>query len=176
MSFFSLITGSFLSSDHAKGVFTETESYEKGFSDHYEKNLKPHVESFEKSRMASLLKASNHVRIAIPVVIIIILLAIFAMDSSDYDKNVTQVVFIVALLTCSFLYSWVYKSIKNYSSSIKFHIFPNIISFFGQYQYFSICGRKVHRLKDSDIIPKYDRETSEDQIIGEYKDVKINLF
>lgn len=171
MSLFSLITGSFKNFSEAKGVFTETARYEKGFAQYYIKNIKPSVASFEKKRVESLKKASFRIRISIAIAFVMLIIK----SSINYDQY-NNVVNGIMLLILFGLGGWTYFSIHIYKSSIKSDIFPKILSFIGNYKYSPQCNNMVPPLKDSGIIPNYDRERSEDSISGVYKGVKIDLF
>ena len=51
----------------ARVRFPETELYEKGFADHYDKYLKNKVRKFELNRIAALKKARRNFFIAFPI-------------------------------------------------------------------------------------------------------------
>lgn len=173
----SLITGSFRNTDPTRGVFAETSPYEKGFAAHYQKNIRPHIYSFERLRLESLAQASVRIKLSIPLLILahfLIYVIVSHLQMLEGDKVIAFVT--VSCAVFSGIFIWINDPIKKYTNSIKSNIFPNIISFIGDYKYLPLCPRRIHELEDSDIIPTYDRETSEDAISGKYKNVDIDLF
>ncbi len=176
MNFFSLITGSFRKYEPAKRVFIETEPYENGFSQHYEKNIKPHIDSFEAHRIKSLEEASVRIKVCIPLGILFSIAAFYILKLCEHNSFSFKLTIGVYLLSISALFFLVYSSIQEYGEKIKSVIFPNIISFLGQYQYFPEKKERIAAIIDSGIVPKHDREISEDEISGFYKDVKIDFF
>ncbi len=170
MSFFSLFTGNFRNTNAATGVFIETEPYEKGFAKHYEANIKPHVTEFEKFRVETLEEASKRTKISALLITVLIIGTIFIMlTNSDAEFFPIMIAFIMARI-------WIYTPLNKYKFSIKEKIFPNIFSFIGDYKYSHKCPDRVKELEESTIIPSHTIESSEDQIKGEYKGVKIDLF
>lgn len=176
MSLFSLITGSYLSKDYARGVFEESEPYEKDFSKYYEENLKPLANEFEKFRIHSLMKASKRIRIAVPVAILVFVLSILLIKDDATSEDMIENVVVMSIIIYGVLIAWVYQSINIYTSSIKSEIFPIIMAFLGPYQYYTGSVSMVKKFDNSQIIPNYDYEHSEDLVTGTYKDVSINLF
>ena len=63
-----------------------------------------------------------------------------------------------------------------YQESIKTEIFPNILNFFGDFQYNHETQKSAGSFEYSGLIPHFTRETSEDHILGNYKGVSIDLF
>ena len=63
-----------------------------------------------------------------------------------------------------------------YQQSIKTEIFPNILSFVGDFAYSPQTNQSARQFEDSDIVPRFHRETSEDHIKGRYKGVEVELF
>jgi len=202
MHLLSLLTGSYKNRTKSTGRFKETESYEKGFSDHYQQNIKPHVSKYEELRINSLNIVSKRARIGVPIYIFILISCFYvgflAHKSNRLfeDNGLMALMFIVFSLN-SLILVWIYKPIRKYSSSIKAEIFPNILSFFGDFKYqekeedlatqriaktFSSItsstgiSTSISNLEESDIIPNYNKENSEDFIKGKYKEVDIKLF
>lgn len=140
MSFLSLITGSYKNKIEAKAIFSETESYEKGFSNHYNQYIKPYVIKFEESRISALNIASKRARIGVLIYIFILMSCLYvgflAYRSNRLlgEDSFFELIFIVWSLS-SFIFLWINRPIKKYSSSIKSDIFPNILSFFGDFKY-----------------------------------------
>lgn len=176
MSFFSLITGSFRDTHAACGMFIHTEPYEEGFTEHYTKHIKPHVSSFEELRMQALESASKRTKSAIPLMVLVLFSTIFLLLATEINEYTLKFAYGVIILSFGAASWWIYSSINQYKASIKSDIFPNILSFLGNYTFSPECPNRVYGLRESDIIPDYDRETNEDMIIGKYKDVDIDLF
>ena len=65
------------------------------------------------------------------------------------------------------------KSIVIYQNSVKNQIFPHILSFIGDFTFSAEVSDRVEQYKSSGLLPTYSTETSEDNIIGEYKGVKL---
>ncbi len=174
MSFISLFTGSFLDYKDATGKFIETESYEEGFSNHYDEKIKHHVDEFERQRLEALSEASKRIKISILIMLAIIVAEIgilFLNNGGDLGNYISIIVGGIILAKM-----WVYHPLNKYKSSIKSKIFPNIFSFIGNYTYSEKCPDRVHLLEKSKIIPNYTIETSEDKIEGTYKGISIDLF
>ena len=72
--------------------------------------------------------------------------------------------------------TFVYSSIGNYKVSIKQEIFPRIISFLGEYSFDAEIENQIKRYESSQIVPRYQKETSEDRTTGTYKGVNIEFF
>lgn len=176
MSYLSLLTGNYKKVTPANAVFVETTEYEKGFAEHYKKNIKPFVEDFEKLRMSALDKASLRTRIAVPVVALVLILMYFYASSHKVTNEETKTLMAIALFVVGGAGLWIYSSIGKYKSSIKGIIFPQILSFLGGYKYAPKIAPRGHQYKDWDILPSYDRERSEDEIKGNHKGVAIDFF
>ena len=169
----SLITGSYKNNKLSNSGFIEEKEYEKGFKEHYHQHLLPQISEFEKKRQEALEKASRRAKISLPIVLITTPILIFLGIVSTEDGGGGIGGLIAPSAIALF---FINSSISAYKNSIKEKIFPNIISFLGDYKYSPKCTDRMYRYKSSEIIPKYDRESSEDSIYGEYKSVKINLF
>ncbi len=183
--FYTLITKKYLNNRENTHNFIEEEDFEKGFSEHYEKNIKPLINEFDIERLSLLDKYSSRARISF-----IIILIISPIIGISYNKYKSVDLFLNDQLNISFFYLPILIFIilliiivnyfklfaLNYNSKIKEKIIPSILSFYGNSKYFMNCGKRISEFKESLIIPKYDREYSEDRIIIEYKNVEIDLF
>ncbi len=169
--FASLLSGSYRNAGVASAVFIEEHPHEQGFSAHYEAYIRPHVSGFEEARMEALEKASFRSKASIPIFILVVVVTLFIVSLSG-ELDILGLI-IVALLI---LGGWICAPLMKYGSSIKTLIFPNIVSFIEGFDYEPKCADRAHRLKNSDIIPSYDREISEDQVRGAYKGVEVDLF
>lgn len=176
MSLFSLFTGSFCKQKAAEALFVETKDYEKGFAQHYDKHLKDRVEIFEAKRIEHLKKASFRLKLSL-LFMIIFVIVIFSINNEVWqDEGAVKIALTCFLASVMGAGYWVHQSINAYCASIKSDIFPNILSFLGDYDYFPTGNTDISSFVDSSIIPKYDRASHEDEIIGQYKGVGIKLF
>ena len=176
MSLFSLLTGSFRNRKIADAVFVEKHPYEKGFSAHYEKYLKPHVEKFEEKRLEALKEASYRLKVSIPGVILAIFASFMIVKIYGVSEDSIRLGFFIVLFALMAASYWIYISINKYAASIKSDIFPNILSFLGDYHYFPLGKSRMVSFKDSAIIPKLECEINKDEIVGEYKGVGITIL
>lgn len=164
--------------------FIETEPYEKGFAEYYEKNIKPHTEAFENHRIEAVRKAKHNVTISLLLTIVQAgMIAFITIYFKSKDQTLQMSIFIATVFGVGLLLSWHHSlkdrtdnNIDDYILSVKSDIFPKIIAFLGNFEYHPKCNNMVLELKYSDIISDYDLEISEDNIKGKYKDVEINLF
>lgn len=176
MSLFSLITGSFHRAKSSDFIFVEEEPYEKGFAEHYNENLKQHAVSFENKRIAALKKASRRAKISIFLLMMVLVFVFFILNTEEHHVDQVKLSGYILFGTFFAAWWWVSRPIKEYSVSIKEKIFPNILSFLGHFKYLPKCSDQVYKFREFEIVPNYDIEISEDQIVGEYKKVKIDLF
>ena len=178
MSIFSkvgmLFRGDFPVASGAVSGFEEVEPFEEGFSKHYHAHLRPHVSSFEERRIAALKKASRRARIGIPLLTItspLLLIALIIAVPDDDGGLMGAVAILIGLG-----YWYISQPIRKYKQNIKGDIFPNILNFLGDFKYNPECGKRVSMLEPSGLVPSHDKEASEDEIIGTYKDVEIDFF
>ncbi|MCH2201708.1 MAG: DUF3137 domain-containing protein [Fuerstiella sp.] len=180
MGFYSWLTGRDLTPRVKIGNFVETEPYETGFAAHYDSQIAPLVEKFENSRILALRQARIRLffafAIAICFVSFVILLANINPGLFDRDSYTGPACIFAALCLVISLGMWVSNSVTKYKQSIKSEIFPLILSHLGDYHFMGEIGNCVSDYKDSEIIPTYDTEHSEDGISGEYKGVSLDLF
>jgi len=168
--FGSLLSGKYRKNTVAQAVFIEEHPYEKGFAVHYMQHVKPHVTEFEESRRAALDKASSRAKISLPLIALAIVGTVFLVGATgEVDFWILGLAAFLALV------GWVFMPLARYSSSVKYRIFPNIVSFVEGFQFSPSCANRAHTLKRSDIIPNYDLEHSEDRVQGTYKGVEIDL-
>lgn len=152
--------------------FSEEQPYEEGFSQHYDKYIKPKISDFETRRLDALQQASLSIRVLTPVYILIVIGLGYALyQYQDLDTFITCcTAFVFTKLFYIFLIS---RSIEDYQDGIKKEIIPEILSFFGEFKYHLNSSGWVRSLMNSDIIPCYDDEQSEDVMEGTYKGVTI---
>lgn len=70
----------------------------------------------------------------------------------------------------------VFKPINLYSLDVQQNILPDIIYYYGNYEYKPTHESLMLSLDESLIIPEFDEEESKDYLIGSYKDSNITLF
>lgn len=146
--FFSLLTGSYKNNNISATIFTEELKYEQGFAEHYNKILQPHVEKFEERRVKALDSASLIARIAVPVLVVITLFSFYFLKfnvggvEKDYRLAVIFVSFVIS-------YALVNLPLRAHKNSIKSEIFPNILSFLGDYKYYPQCNVNKKDVIDS---------------------------
>jgi len=176
MNLFRLLDANSFGSQELRDNFVETEEYEAGFANHYQQHLKEKVVRFEEARLAALKNAQRNLLISIPLFLLVPACAFglpFVIQFEDYP---VPFAFMAIFLSWSGLWWFVTRSLKMYQQSIKTEIFPNILSFVGDFAYSPQTNQSAKQFEDSDIVPRFHRETSEDHIKGGYKGVEVELF
>ena len=179
--FFIRLLNPFLTREKVATVrFPETEPYEKGFADHYDKYLKNKVKKFELNRIAALKKARHNFFIALPIAHFVPW-GIWKLDSFLYsilwDWLYGLLVYLGPILLLVILWFMVMGPIFEYKDSIKTKIFPNILNFLGKFTYtVNPKNKYVGQYDFMGFFPIYDKSINEDNIRGEYKSVNIDLF
>lgn len=155
--------------------FSEEYPYEEGFSQHYDKYIKPKISDFEARRLDALQQAGLSIRVLTPAYILVVIGLGYALyQYQDLDTFITCcTAFVFTTLFYIFLIS---RSIKDYQDGLKKEIIPEILSFLGEFKYHLNSSGWVRGLMNSDIIPCYDDEQSEDVMEGAYKGVTIKLI
>ena len=181
VSFFSvlrLFNPYLLKSKPIGNSFEEIEPYEKGFENHYKKYLRDKVVKFEEERIKALKMARRNAFIALPIMLIIPFGVpyLFSIWIANFGNDSVEFLFFGILIIYSFLFWFVTNSMTLYQESIKNDIFPNILNFFGDFQYNHETQKSAGSFEYSGLIPNFNRETSEDHISGKYKGVSIDLF
>ena len=164
--------------------FPETELYEKGFADHYDKYLKNKVKKFELNRIAALKIARRNFFIGLPIAHFVPW-GIWRINGFLYDILYDVLwgwpyILIVFLGPFALLFVFwliVMGPIWQYKESIKTKIFPNILNFLGKFTYtVNPKNKYVGQYDFMGFFPIYDKSINEDNIRGEYKSVNIDLF
>lgn len=173
-----LFNPNLLKSKPIGNFFEEIEPYEKGFENHYKKYLRDKVVKFEKERIKALKIARRNAFICIPIMLLIpfgipylILIWVESFGDGSLDFLFFGIFIVYALLIW-----FITNSMTLYQESIKTEIFPNILNFFGDFQYNHETQKSAGSFEYSGLIPHFTRETSEDHILGNYKGVSIDLF
>ena len=179
--FFIRLLNPFLTRERVTGIrFPETALYEKGFADHYDKHLKDKVQKFEQNRLAALKKARRLFFFTLPIAHFLPW-GIWKLNGFLYDTLWgwlhALIVYLGPIMLIGILWAIVMSPILDYKDSIKTKIFPNILNFLGKFTYTVNPERKdVRQYNFMGFFPRYDRQTNEDNILGTYKSVKIDLF
>ena len=181
VSFFSILrlfNPNLLKSKPIGNSFEENEPFEKGFENHYKKHLQNKVVKFEQDRIKALKVARKNAFICIPIMLIIPfgiphLLYIWI---NIFGDNYLEFLFFIILIVYGMLIWFITNSMTLYQETIKTEIFPNILSFFGDFEYNHETQKSAGSYEYSGLIPNFQRETSEDHISGKYKGVHIDLF
>ena len=179
--FFIRLLNPFLTKERVTGIkFPETAPYEKGFADHYDRYLKDKVKKFEQNRLAALKKARRLLFFTLPIAHFVPW-GIWKLNSFLYDVLWgwlhTLIVYWGPILLLFFLWATVMGPIVDYKESVKTKIFPNILNFLGKFTYtISPKGKYVGQYDFMGFFPTYHKQINEDNILGEYKSVKIDLF
>ena len=175
-SIFRLFDPNLLKSKKLGDSFKETEIYEKGFSKHYKKYLSEKVIKFETERILALKKARKNAFICFPIMVLIPFVIPYIDWYSIFGENSFEIVFCILIFFYGLLSYFITNSMNLYQQTIKTEIFPNILNFFGEFQYNHETQKSAGSYEYSGLIPNYQRETSEDHMYGTYKGVTIDLF
>ncbi|WP_025898213.1 DUF3137 domain-containing protein [Sneathiella glossodoripedis] len=169
----SLLTGKYRTFSGLPVDFTEARDYEAGFAAHYDAYVRPHVDQYEANRLKALKAATTRCRASVMLFLTVIplLLVFVAPHMSDPED---LILFIVVPM--GFAAVVVYYPIRCYKRNVKTGVFPDIISFLGDFSYSPSCPGRVKGLEATGLVPSHDRETSEDEIRGVYKGVAIDFF
>lgn len=176
MNYLSLLKGEGLTPYQGAIAFNDPGEAQKAFSPHYEQHIRPLVQEFEENRIKALIKSRTLSFKLLPVAALAIILAIAMMlkvgsSSSDAQFWIVAILFAILAVIASVIHS----PIKTYKTDVKDKIFPKIFSFFGDFIYEKNGLSSVNILKPSEILPSYDRQSTEDYVKGEYKGVSIEL-
>ena len=174
---FKLYNRSILKSDKLNQNYSEQGEWDKGFSDHYRLHLKALVDEFEKERVSAASLARKKLIWLTPLFVIIPFigwqLVVWEFKESEDFEGLGLYFVLLSFVAISW---FIKKSIVIYQNSIKNQIFPRILSFIGDFTFSAEVSDRVEQYKSSGLLPTYSTETSEDNIIGEYKGVKIEIF
>ena len=168
-----LLRGRYSRAGTANLTFDEMAPYEKGFSLHYLSAVRPHVAQYEAARLHALSQTTTRFWIFWPALAVItMLLVVFWMPTLTDE---TDVLFpIVGMIVAAVYY--ICRPVRRYKSDVKAKIFPDIISFLGDFSYSPTCKGRVSNLRSTGLVPSFDQEQSEDEIRGLYKGVEIDFF
>jgi hypothetical protein len=161
-------------------LFQETEYYEDGFREHYAEKVYPIQEGLEVDRRKFLKKFLFRLILTSPVFLFYFW---FTCSRIIQIPNLeAQVVFdetwVLAICFIIFIYPlffYVFSTPYYYIKAVKNRVFKNVITFYKGFHYFvsgEVCPLDV---KDSKLLPKFLSYSSEDKIVGVYKDVSISM-
>lgn len=168
--YFSLLWNGNINRDHSQGAFVEN----RDFDDYYHKNIKPHLEEFERDRVSALYSIQSRSFLVIPAIALLIAFNIYAINAMPPKM---QDVILLSLPCIMLALWWTFSPVFKYKKTIKEVIFPKIFSFFGQSFYYNhVSPLSVEDMKSSMIIPSFTSEVTEDYVRGVYEDVEIELM
>ena len=166
-----------LKSDKLLPNYEELGEWDKGFSEHYNANLKDLVDDFEQNRVIAATAARNKLLWLTPLFFII---PIIGMKLTIWEFNEYEEPGGLGIISVTLLYGAIFwyikRSILVYQNSIKEKIFPQILEFIGDFKFSTYVPSQVEKFKKSGLIPAFSVETNEDQITGMYKGVQLQLF
>ena len=155
-------------------TFPEEHEYEIGFSKHYNEYVKDKVAEFEERRILAIRKARKRC-IAWMVYLVLTPFLVVLLFSLQGELGLAGL-FFLGFVGNFVAYYWVDWPINDYTVNVKEEIFPNVVSFFGDFKYNVETSKSAFEYHATEIIPKHDIEYAEDHITGTYKDVAIDLF
>ena len=185
-----------LSPEITRGRFSEDEPYEIGFAEYYETNLRSLFEKHAKAAKTHLalsevktnLQRRGHWRFC-PVAVTILVFVLFVPSFIGWQPSDGGWFFLcmLAVMLMIPVVKWAYKDLMAswkkdagdpfQGCSMEKDIFPRILSFLGEFQCkFGRIPNRISQYSDFGIVPSYDKENSENQIIGDYKGVEFDLF
>lgn len=146
------------------------------FVAHYDTHLLPLVERFEQNRRKAIEDMKTRRTMSIPVCVAIVAAAILLLLNTE-STNAKFFWLIAGAGALSGVYYLVTQPLRNYKTSVKTRVFPEILSFLGEtFKYSITTPYGVKSLKKSGIVPSFSSEKTEDFIHGEHKGVSIELM
>lgn len=144
--------------------YEEKEDFERGFRAYFNEHIRPELLSLEKQRIEKISSIKKGKPMAIKLAIIG---AIGGFYVGGFDL----------LMLCSIgPVLWFFFSLQQTNSRrVKEVVIPKIFSFFGTFQYQKDGRISESLLRKMDILPKYQKYSSEDYVHGKYKDVEIEF-
>lgn len=152
------------------GAFIERESYEKGFSDFFEKNLKPRLEKAEADRLILLEQYKKNKMWGYPLFIPIVFLAGLMAVYINMQFGIVS-----GIALGGFLYHWMRKPIYQYRSNVKEGIIAVLVKFFGELKFSESEKIGEGIVKNSDIAPSFESYEGSDYLCGKYDGVEMEM-
>jgi hypothetical protein len=173
---FLLLSGEYNNLKSQKVIFDEDKDYERGFSNYYEKKIRPQINIFEQSRIQALNKVRLRLRLAILLFFLWILSSIlfppFLIWLSSYNYFAIGLAFIFIGVS-----AWIILPINKYKDSLKSSIFPKIINFFSGCKYLSSRNVDFDSFKKCGFSWKgFNTNLIQDQISGSYRGITFNSY
>jgi hypothetical protein len=158
-------------------TYLDEKGQTNSFSNHYAQHILPKVKEFEAKRIETLITLKSRVTYSVIIALAALLFTALLVSKSFIAENHFSTLKIIGGILFLGLIAWIYFPYLRYKQNIKLDIFPKIFSFLGSdFNYRPDSALTVRSLQPFNIIPKYDRETTEDYVKGIYKDVSIELF
>ncbi len=162
-----------------KYFFTKTVSLDDfklpdGFAEYYQDKIEPQNFRFEKLRRQYLKKYWLRLFIYAAIIIFAVYYQMSYMQyiPNDMLRNYS-IIFMLFIMVGGY---FVLRPVFEYNDIIKDKVFPLIFSFFGnKLTYKHSTNYKVTDLKDFGIIPYYENEETEDEIVGTHNDVSVHM-
>lgn len=111
--------------------FVENEPYEKGFSDFFQDKIKPKLIALEEKRLELLAKYARRKKIGYPL---IILAAILIIGSPILVEWIPPA-FVIGIIAEISAIMWMTAPLRNYVSTAKENLIPELLKFFGDFEY-----------------------------------------
>lgn len=138
---------------------------------YYSDILAPLTEPFEERRLAAVATFKKRLAPGIG-------LAVLASIASWYflfDWSSTWSLGLMAGAAVA-AYVWIHSPVGKYTDNLKQEVYPKIFTYFGDdYGWSESCPWSVSELKDSAIVPSYDRASTEDHVKGSYRAVSVEM-
>lgn len=164
--------------------FTERKPWERGFSEHYQKRILPHLQELEDLRVQQLAIFIKRSKVFFVSTLSFILLIVALLSGSDFSSsniersNLGSVAIItnLGLILIFAIGVWGYLPVIIYRKKSTFSLLPEVIRFYMDSFTFKPKGSiSMQSLLASNIIPSCNHYVSEDYIKGTHKDVTIEL-
>lgn len=159
--------------------FTEKAPYEAGFKVHYDQHIRPLLQDFENERVVMQKKYRRRLGIAFLIDLLLIGAAvglIFATNGEILDIIDSPGESILAFgVVLTFPFVWAYGPVLLFKKGYKNKILPVLCQFFGNLSYQETGKYLDQETLNSGIFPSYNQQKSEDFIMGNYKDISLQI-
>jgi len=159
--------------------FVETGVRDTGFAKFYDQKIQPAALKFEKIRLKYRKDFLIWMPIAIIVSILVWIAAFYYVEKSshqaNYDYRTYKDLFLVCCIISILFFYIPYEIWSDFKRKIKSRLFTNVFNFF-QF-YFDPEGKASDRwaLPRFNILPHYNKLTSQDLVLGKYKNVDLGF-
>lgn len=158
--------------------FVETEPFEKGFAEYFDREIKPVLLGIEEDRLNKLATVKHRRLIFWPVVIIFAAFDVALMAMSGYGIITWDIqgLFYSCIFACLLCYLWYQLPVMRYMSKTREILVPLVIGFFGaSYKFQPETDCDMQAVQDSLILPHASRNFAQDRITGNYKGIDLDL-